>query len=104
MLTSISVDISLVEEKLNRLLEVFPEHFPDELLGMISGLLNNVVFVNGYVAASTGGTLNAVCICDFDSAAYDQVMTAARAFKADLTHKQFLLSDVVTFGDLTIAG
>lgn len=86
-LASISADTSRIEEKLNRLLEVFPEHFPDELFGMVSGLLNNVVFVNDPVAAGAGGTLNAVCIIDFDSAAYDQVMTATRAFKADLTHK-----------------
>jgi hypothetical protein len=87
MLASISADTSLIEEKLNRLFEVFPKHFSDELLGMVSGLLNHLVFVDGPVAVGAGGTLDIVCIFDFDSAAYDQIMTAARAFKVDLTHK-----------------
>lgn len=87
MLASISADTSLIEEKLNRLFEVFPEHFSDEFLGMVSGLLNNVVFVNGSVAVGAGGSFDVVCVFDFDAAPYDQVMTAARAFKTNLAHK-----------------
>lgn len=87
MLASISADISLIKEKLNRLLEMLSNHFSDELLSMVSGLLNNVVFVNCSVAVRAGGPLDVVCILDFDAAAYDQIMTAARACKADLAHK-----------------
>jgi hypothetical protein len=87
MLAFISADTSLIEEKLNRLFEVFPKHFSDELLGMVSGLLNNVVFVNGPVAVGAGGALDIVCVFDFDAASYDQVMTAAGAFKTNLAHK-----------------
>lgn len=87
MLASISADTSLIEEKLNLLFEVFPEHFPDQFLGVVSGLINNVVFVNDSVAVSASGSLDVVCTLDFDVAAYDQVMTAARAFKAHVTHE-----------------
>lgn len=87
ILASITADTSLIEEKLNRLLEVFPKHFSDELLRMVSGLLDNVILVNGPAAARACSTLDIVCVLDFDSATYDQIMTAAGAFKADLTHK-----------------
>ena len=87
MQASISADTSLIEKKMSCLLEMFPNHFSGELYRMVSGLLNNVVFVNGPIAVRASGSLDIVCVLDFDAAAYDQVMTAARAFKADLTHK-----------------
>lgn len=87
MLASISADTSLIKEKLNRLFEMLSNHFSDELRSMVSCLLNNVVFVNGSVAVRADGPLEVVCILDFDAAAYDQIMTPARTFKAELTHK-----------------
>lgn len=87
MLVSITADTSMVEKKLGLLLEVLPEHVSDEFLSVISGLLNDVVFVNYPITVGAGGTLNFVCTLDFDAAAYDQVMAAARTFKANVTHK-----------------
>ncbi|WP_190311405.1 hypothetical protein [Pantoea sp. F_18] len=87
VVTSVSADFRLIEEKINHLLEVFPEHFSDEFFSVISGLLNNVIFVNHSLTVCAGGSFDVVCIFDFDTTAYDEVMAAARALKVNLTHK-----------------
>jgi len=86
-LASLSADASLLQEKLNGLLEVFPEGVPEEFISVISGLADNIVLVDSATTVVTGCTFNVVCTFDFDCAFYDKVMSAARAFKADfITH------------------
>ncbi|ALR75819.1 hypothetical protein AO703_05725 [[Enterobacter] lignolyticus] len=87
MLVRVSADTSILKEKADALLEMFPEHIPDQLLCMISSLLSDIVFVNGPPAVSTGGAFNIVYALDFNTAAYSQVMAAARTLKINLTHE-----------------
>lgn len=87
MPASISMDTSILEEKIHMLLEVLPEHIPDKLLDMVTGLLSNIVFMNFPSTVSTGGTFDIVCVLDFDATAYSQIMSAARAFKTNLAHE-----------------
>ncbi|EAA5550918.1 hypothetical protein ZY50_13390 [Salmonella enterica subsp. enterica] len=87
ILASISADTSILNDKLQALLEVLPEHVPDELLSMITGLLSDIVFVNSSSTIGTSGTLNIVYAVDFNTATYSQVMTTARAFKTNLAHE-----------------
>nr|WP_199557770.1 hypothetical protein [Enterobacter roggenkampii] len=87
MLVRVSADTSILKEKVDALLEMFPEHIPDQLLCMISSLLSDIVFVNGPPAVSTGGAFNIVYALDFNTAAYSQVMAAARTLKINLTHE-----------------
>lgn len=87
MLVRVSADTSILKEKVDALLEMFPEHIPDQLLCMISSLLSDIVFVNGPPAVSTGGAFNIVYALDFNTAAYIQVMAAARTLKINLTHE-----------------
>ncbi|RNT39167.1 hypothetical protein B9059_015680 [Enterobacter roggenkampii] len=87
MLVRVSADTSILKEKVDALLEMFPEHIPDQLLCMISSLLSDIVFVNGPPAVSTCGAFNIVYALDFNTAAYSQVMAAARTLKINLTHE-----------------
>ena len=87
MLVRVSADTSILKEKVDALLEMFPEHIPDQLLCMISSLLSDIVFVNGPPAVSTGGAFNIVYALDFNTAAYSQVMATARTLKINLTHE-----------------
>lgn len=87
MLVRVSADTSILKVKVDALLEMFPEHIPDQLLCMISSLLSDIVFVNGPPAVSTGGAFNIVYALDFNTAAYSQVMVAARTLKINLTHE-----------------
>ncbi|MCE2003126.1 hypothetical protein LWT89_18070 [Enterobacter asburiae] len=87
ILASISADTSILNDKLQALLEVLPEHVPDELLSMITGLLSDIVFVNSSPTTGTGGTFNIVYALDFNAATYSQVMTTARAFKTNVAHE-----------------
>ncbi len=87
MLACISADTSILKEKVHALLEVLPEHIPDELLSMITGLLSDIVFVNCSPTIGTGATFNIVYALDFNTATYSQVMTTARAFKTNLAHE-----------------
>ncbi|TPG62575.1 hypothetical protein EAH77_08780 [Ewingella americana] len=57
-LASISADTSLIEEKLERLLEVFPDHISDELFGMATGLLNKIVLMNSPIAVIASSPFN----------------------------------------------
>ncbi|MEH3826371.1 hypothetical protein POX09_12150 [Enterobacter roggenkampii] len=87
MLVRVSADPSILKEKVDALLEMFPEHIPDQFLCMISSLHSDIVFVNGPPAVSTGGAFNIVYALDFNTAAYSQVMAAARTLKINLTHE-----------------
>jgi len=87
ILASISADTSILNDKLQALLEVLPEHVPDELLSMITGLLSDIVFVNSSPAIGTGGTFNIIYALDFNPATYSQAMTTARTFKTNLAHE-----------------
>ncbi|MEZ2378889.1 hypothetical protein [Enterobacter sp. RCC_40] len=87
MLVRVSADTSILKEKVDALLEVLPEHVPDELLSMITGLLSDIVFVNSSPTIGTGGTFNIVYALDFNAAAYSQIMAAARTLKINLTHE-----------------
>lgn len=87
MLVSISADTSILEEKIKSLFEVLPEHIPDEFFRMISGLPGDIVFANSSPAIGTGGAFDIIYTLDFDAAAYGQIMTAARAFKGNITHQ-----------------
>lgn len=87
MLVSLSVDISILEEKIQALLEVLPEHILEQPLCMISSLLSDIIFVDGSPAVSTGSAFDIVYTLDFDTAAYSQAMTTARALKTNLTHE-----------------
>ncbi|HDR2710777.1 hypothetical protein RZP48_01985 [Enterobacter asburiae] len=87
MLASISADTSILKAKSQKLLEMFPEHIPDQLLCMISSLLSDIVFVDGPPAVSAGGAFNIVYALDFNTAAYSQVMAAARTLKINPTHE-----------------
>lgn len=87
MLASIKADTSGIEKKLQALLEVLPEHLPDQFGSMLSDLVDNIILVNGSSAVAAGGAFNIVCVADFSGAVYDEVMSAARAYKADsITH------------------
>ncbi|MDV0593029.1 hypothetical protein RZP54_29425, partial [Raoultella ornithinolytica] len=59
----------------------------DEVLGVLSRLANEIILVNGSVTVATDGSLNVVHAMDFDTTAYDEVMSAARAFKFNLAHE-----------------
>ncbi|MEH0874635.1 hypothetical protein QM999_07870 [Pectobacterium cacticida] len=87
MLASISADTSRIEEKVALLLKVLPERVSDEFRCVVTGLFNNIVFVDSSVAVGASGSLDIICILDFDPATYNQVMSAARALEADFTHK-----------------
>lgn len=87
MLASIAADTSMMESKISALIEVLPEHVPDELLCMITCLFSDIVFVNSSPTIGTGGTFNIVYALDFNAATYSQVMTTARAFKTNVAHE-----------------
>ena len=87
MLACVSADTSILKEKVDALLEVLPDHVPDELLSMIARLLSDIVFVNSSATIGTGGTFNIVYALDFNAAEYSQVMTTARALKTNLAHE-----------------
>ncbi len=86
MLASIKTDTSRIEEKIQGSLEVLPEHIPDHLLSVISSLSGEIILVNDASAVITGGALNVFYALDFSPTAYNEVMTAIRAFKTDFTH------------------
>ncbi|MER3384904.1 hypothetical protein ABRP89_16420 [Pectobacterium aroidearum] len=87
MLAPISADTSRIEEKVALLLKVLPERVSDEFRSVVTGLFNNIVFVDSPVAVGAGSSLDIICILDLDTTAYNQIMSTARAFKADFTHK-----------------
>ncbi len=58
MLASVSVDASMLEAKIQALLEVLPEHVPDELLSIISGLFSDIVSVNSSPTIGTDAAVN----------------------------------------------
>ncbi|MFJ5428988.1 hypothetical protein ACIPUP_07460 [Pectobacterium actinidiae] len=87
MLASISADTSRIEEKVALLLKVLPERVSDEFRGVVTSLFNNIVFVDSPVTVGASGSLDIICILDFDTATYNQVISTARAFEADLTHE-----------------
>lgn len=87
MLVSITADTSRIERKLTTLLEMFPEHISDEFLSMLTGLSGNIIFADGLPAVSTCGAFDIIYSLDFDSAAYDEVVAAARAFKGNIIHQ-----------------
>lgn len=87
MLACVSADTSILKEKIDALLEVLPEHVPDELLSMITGLFSDIVFVNSSPTIGTGGPFNIVYALDFNAATYSQVLTTAGAFKTNLAHE-----------------
>ena len=87
MLALITADTSRIESKISALLEVLPEHVTDEFLGVLSRLANEIILVNGSVTVATDGSFNVVHAMDFDTTAYDEVMSAARAFKFNLAHE-----------------
>ena len=80
-LASLSMDTSEIQSKLNGLFEVLPESIPDEFRSMIFGLLSNVILVNDAAAIGAGCPLDVVYALDFDTAAYDKILSAARALK-----------------------
>ncbi|MGS3448547.1 hypothetical protein ACB376_11145 [Klebsiella electrica] len=86
LLASITADTSRIESKISALLEVLPEHVTDEILSVFSRLANEVILVNGPVAIAADGSLNIVHSLDFDPTAYNEIMSAARAFKFNLAH------------------
>ncbi|HAT3770920.1 TPA: hypothetical protein I8627_003797 [Citrobacter freundii] len=87
MLASITADTSMMESKIPALLEVLPEHVPDDLLCMITSLLSDIVFVNSSPTIGAGGAFNIIYTLDFNAATYSQVMSAAKAFKGNITHQ-----------------
>lgn len=87
ILVSITADTSMMESKISALLEVLPEHIPDELLCMVTGLVSDVVFVNRPPAVGAGGAFDVTYTLDFARAAYSEVLAAARAFKFNLAHE-----------------
>ncbi|MFC3191434.1 hypothetical protein ACFSKS_02365 [Pseudocitrobacter faecalis] len=87
MLACVSADTSILKDKVDALLEVLPEHIPNDLLSMITGLFSDIVFMNSSPTIGAGGTLNIVYALDFNAATYSQVMTTARAFKGNITHQ-----------------
>lgn len=87
MLASIKADTSRIEGKIQELFEMLPEHIPDELLSILSGLADNVIFVNDSATVITDGVFDIVYALDFSPTAYNEVMTAIRALKTDVAHK-----------------
>ena len=87
MLVSITADTSRIERKLTTLLEMFPEHISDEFLSMLAGLSGNIIFAECLPAVSTCGAVDIIYSLYFGSAAYDEVVAAARAFKGNMTHR-----------------
>lgn len=75
MLTSIVAGGSDIEEKLNELLKMLPEHIADEFIGKIISLIGNVVIAGSSTAVGAGGAVNVVLAFDFDIAAYNQVFS-----------------------------
>ncbi|WP_370559407.1 hypothetical protein NMD70_06630 [Edwardsiella tarda] len=86
-LASVTADTSRIQEKLNALLEVLPEHVPNELFSIIFSLLGDVILVDSSPTVSAGGSINIVYALDFDTTAYNEVMAASRAFKINFAHK-----------------
>jgi hypothetical protein len=87
MLANVSADTSILKERVDALLEVLPEHVPDEFLSMITGLPGDIVFVNSPPAVSTVGAFNIIYTLDFNTAAYSQIIAAAGTLKTNLTHE-----------------
>ena len=86
MLASIKADTSRIEEKIQGLFEMLPEHVPDHLLSIISSLSGEIILVNNAPTVITSGTVDVLYALDFSPTAYNEVMTAIRAFKTDYTH------------------
>ncbi len=87
MLASIKVDTSMIERKTQKLLEMLPEHIPNQVSRMLSELVDNVVLVNNSPAIAAGGSFDVICFADFDGAIYNKVLSAARALKVSgITH------------------
>jgi len=60
------------------------EHVSDEIFSVISRLTDNVILVDSSATVVAGGVVDVVCFFDFDRASYNEVLTAARALKADI--------------------
>ncbi|WP_320734033.1 hypothetical protein [Enterobacter kobei] len=89
-LASVGMNNDLVEQKLQLLLEGLPKRIPDELRVLLDSLADHIVgrivVADDAAAVPTNSPFDITVVTDFDVDAYDKVLAAVRAFKADIAH------------------
>lgn len=66
----------------------FLKNTADESGGILACLPDKVILADGVPATGAGGTRRIVHITDFCPAVYDEVMTAGRTLKGNITHNR----------------
>lgn len=80
------MDTCLIDKKRQELPEVLAGALPDKLSGMFASLVDNIILVNGSPTSLAGSIFDIVYTLNFDTTIYDQVLAAARTFKANFAH------------------
>ena len=75
-----------VPGRIHHLFGGLPEKISDEYRGMLTGLLDKVIFIDSSRAAGAGGTCGVVYIADFCPTMYGEVVVAAWTLKRNITH------------------
>ena len=73
---------------LHRLTGQFLKNIADESGGIFTCLPDKFILTDGVPATQAGGTRGIVHITDFCAAVYDEVMTAGRTLKRNITHNR----------------
>ncbi|ENZ0271315.1 hypothetical protein ACGABU_003481 [Morganella morganii] len=87
LLVSVKFDTSKVDKKLKEIQSKFPEGVFECFGDVVSGLLSEVILSDVSSAGGALGVSEVVYTLDFDPRAYDKILSAARAFKVNLTHQ-----------------
>ncbi|VEB72406.1 Uncharacterised protein [Providencia rustigianii] len=90
MLVSIVFDTRKLDEKLQEVASLLPHGFTERFLNQCPSLTDNVIFCNDSGAVSAGVTNQIIYFLDLDAGFYSQILSAARAFKANFTHNSIL--------------
>ncbi|ETS31071.1 hypothetical protein BB987_09175 [Photorhabdus temperata] len=92
ILASIHLDASELKDQINTLVELLRlepcllEGIRDEFLGIIFGLLDDVILTDGLPAFTANGSIDITYFLKFDLGSYNKVIAAMRARVVDLTH------------------
>ncbi|PAV08856.1 hypothetical protein CBG25_03640 [Arsenophonus sp. ENCA] len=88
--TALYMNAEPVREKLKKLFKILSKNtvgdIPSDINSMISGLFDNLTLENSPATMGTNGTFDVIFTLDFDESFYNQVISAARALKVDVTH------------------
>lgn len=88
LLVSVKFDTSKVDKKIEEIQSTLPEGVFEFFRDVVSGLPGEVILSDVPSTGGAPGVSEVVCTLDFDPGAYDKILSAARAFKAHLTHQK----------------